>query len=432
MHVSSQPYELGYKDFTVSVISGGRYVGGGGYFSYGAPPTTTQAWTLYASFDWNTADGSFFNQLSLTDSLGQLACYAPTFWPIPPKRTISGWVKTNVTSANYNTTYNGALGFTVDLGGIFFDSPKNATSRLYLAWVPDDMTGWAGASVTMVTPGTTAADIPIYNPTTGVYEPGQATNTNISDTAAIDYHKLKMTPVAKTANYTLTGTDDLVLCATAAGSLTLSLPAAASHSGRVYTIIKTDSSVNPLIIDPNGSETINGSTTLTYTKQYDFIQIVSDGTNWLKTDLNFASLPVTSLLFPGGTTFLRADGTWVTVGGRLNAVLYGIPALGTTRYVVVPRGVSDSDITIDLERVHLRTETPSSSGSVVAILQKSNSGSSPAWTDVTTITLPVSTYEVDVTIGAYNVTSDDLLRLYFTSLGTGFTDYQCLITGAAP
>lgn len=131
-----------------------------------------------------------------------------------------------------------------------------------------------------------------------------------------------------------------------------------------------------------------------------------------------------------GLLALSDDGTFRNFGGRFNAVLYGIPSLGTTRYVAVPRGAADADIALDLERLHLRTETPSSSGDVVAKLQKSTGGSAPSWTDIGTITLPAGDYEVDMTIGAYSVTSDDLLRLYFTSIGTAVTDYQALITGA--
>ena len=143
-----------------------------------------------------------------------------------------------------------------------------------------------------------------------------------------------------------------------------------------------------------------------------------------------ANIPISGLLFSGSINqYLDGTGAYVYIGGRLNGLLYGTPAVGTTRYIAVPRGGNDADMTYDLERVHFRTETASSSGSIVARLQKSVSGGAPAWTDIGTITCVVSTYEADTTVGAYTVTSDDLLRLYFDSIGTGVTDYQAIITG---
>lgn len=128
--------------------------------------------------------------------------------------------------------------------------------------------------------------------------------------------------------------------------------------------------------------------------------------------------------------FLAGDATFRTVGGRFNGLLYGTPALGTTRYIIVPRAADDTDATFDLERIRIRTETPSSSGSVVGKLQKATGGGALTWVDVVTLTLPVSTYEAQATIGVDTLTSDDLLRFYFTSIGTGVTDYQVLVTGA--
>lgn len=118
-----------------------------------------------------------------------------------------------------------------------------------------------------------------------------------------------------------------------------------------------------------------------------------------------------------------------TVRGRFNGLLYGVPNAGTSRFLLVPRVDADAVGTFNLERCKVRTETPSSSGDVTFTLQHSPGGeAAPSWTDIDTGTLPDGEYEVDVTLD-YDVDSDDLLRIYFTGIGTGVGDYQALFTG---
>ena len=71
----------------------------------------------------------------------------------------------------------------------------------------------------------------------------------------------------------------VLLVNAASASVTVNLPTAVSNSAS-YTIKKTDSSTNTVIIDGSGSETIDGGTTATLTIQYESITIVSDNTNW--------------------------------------------------------------------------------------------------------------------------------------------------------
>lgn len=152
----------------------------------------------------------------------------------------------------------------------------------------------------------------------------------------------------------------------------------------------------------------------------------------ITTDLSEVDILTAGGMTGDGTLFLADDGSWSEAGGgRLNAVMYGVPIVGTSRYVVIPRGAGDADLTFDLERIHVRVETPSSSGSVTVKLQKATGGeTAPSWSDVTTVTLTAGEYEAAATIGAVTVTSEDLLRLYFTGIGTGVTDYQAIVTGA--
>jgi hypothetical protein len=86
--------------------------------------------------------------------------------------------------------------------------------------------------------------------------------------------------VSKTAAYTATSAEDVILCSASGGAWTLTLPAAALHSGRHYAIKKTDSSTNAITIDGNGSETIDGALTVALSMQYEALTLVSDGSNW--------------------------------------------------------------------------------------------------------------------------------------------------------
>lgn len=72
---------------------------------------------------------------------------------------------------------------------------------------------------------------------------------------------------------------------TTSGNVTFNLPAAASiGNGKGFTFKKLIAA-NSMIIDPNGSETIDDSSiSVTVTRQYDVVHIVSDGAEWFITD----------------------------------------------------------------------------------------------------------------------------------------------------
>jgi hypothetical protein len=94
---------------------------------------------------------------------------------------------------------------------------------------------------------------------------------------------LDLNITSKTASYTATVFDDVILCAPAA-DMTISLPIAAGYAGKVYTIQKTNSNAFTVIIDPNGSEQINGATTFVLTAQYQTVTVTCDGTAWYTTN----------------------------------------------------------------------------------------------------------------------------------------------------
>jgi hypothetical protein len=84
--------------------------------------------------------------------------------------------------------------------------------------------------------------------------------------------------VTKTANYT--AADEVVILADATSStVTISLPAASTVAGRNY-IIKKINSTNSVIIDPNGSELLDGAATQTLSTTNQRMNIISNGTAW--------------------------------------------------------------------------------------------------------------------------------------------------------
>jgi hypothetical protein len=90
-------------------------------------------------------------------------------------------------------------------------------------------------------------------------------------------------PVAistKTSNYTVLNSDNVLLANCAGGAIIFSLPAAASAVGQVFFFKKIDASVNPMTIQANGSEVIDGSNTQSTVVQYESFTMVTDGAAW--------------------------------------------------------------------------------------------------------------------------------------------------------
>ncbi|VAW48517.1 Phage tail fibers, partial [hydrothermal vent metagenome] len=86
--------------------------------------------------------------------------------------------------------------------------------------------------------------------------------------------------VSKTADYTATDSDHVILVNSSSGNVTITLPAVSGVSGRVYIFKKTSADGNNVIIDGNASETIDGAVTKTFSTQYEVVTIISDGTVW--------------------------------------------------------------------------------------------------------------------------------------------------------
>lgn len=82
--------------------------------------------------------------------------------------------------------------------------------------------------------------------------------------------------------YTLTNATKTLFCDATEGNITVNLPTAADINGKLFEVIKSDSSINTITINANGSETINGLSSAALSAQYDILKIVSNGTEWFK------------------------------------------------------------------------------------------------------------------------------------------------------
>lgn len=112
--------------------------------------------------------------------------------------------------------------------------------------------------------------------------------TNISITQEVDTVTINSTSagsstlivVSKNSSTTLLDSEDVILTNASGGDITLTLPVASSVNGKTYAIKKTDSSINNVIINPSGSETIDGIATKQTNVQFESFTIVCDGSNW--------------------------------------------------------------------------------------------------------------------------------------------------------
>jgi hypothetical protein len=95
---------------------------------------------------------------------------------------------------------------------------------------------------------------------------------------------IRATPyAAKTTSYPAVETDEFLAVDATAGAVVITLPAVAStRVGKVYTVKKVDASGNAASLNPNASETIDGSaTTLDITTQWQSVTIICTGAAWL-------------------------------------------------------------------------------------------------------------------------------------------------------
>jgi hypothetical protein len=146
------------------------------------------------------------------------------------------------------------------------------------------------------------------NSQTAETAPAQNDLVSIYDTSATANRKmtlanvLKLVIATKTTTYTVTATDDLILADATGGAFTITLPTAVGITGRTYKFKKTDATFSQITIDGDASETIDGAANTTLATQNEYVELVSDGTNW----------QIVRRFIPSVLTAFTPTGAWST------------------------------------------------------------------------------------------------------------------------
>lgn len=127
------------------------------------------------------------------------------------------------------------------------------------------------------------------------------------------------TPVlVSTTPYTATVDETVIYVDTTIGNITINLPSASSPTivNKFYIIKKITNDANKVIVDPNGSQTIDGSLTEDVEFFNDCLQIHSDGSNWKIISQNiFSNQAFTADFVQSNTSLINNASFTVGVGG---------------------------------------------------------------------------------------------------------------------
>jgi len=127
--------------------------------------------------------------------------------------------------------------------------------------------------------------------------------------------------VAKTALYTATNDDRIIDCTT--GTYTITLPTAASQTGRRFVI--RNSGTGTITIGRTGAETIAGATSQTLAG-YGHLEVISNGTNWLVLGGTYADEAIGRRIYTWNSAYSSGTGGWQQTygdtGDRNDAITY--------------------------------------------------------------------------------------------------------------
>ena len=84
----------------------------------------------------------------------------------------------------------------------------------------------------------------------------------------------------KTADYSMTSSDRVILVETSSVNITITLPDTPADCANVEYIIKKTTAAHTVVIDTAASETIDGGASVSISTQWDVRRLATDGTNW--------------------------------------------------------------------------------------------------------------------------------------------------------
>jgi hypothetical protein len=169
------------------------------------------------------------------------------------------------TDARFDTRL--ATKTTTDLseGANLYHTDARVDARIALATANDlsDVSYTAGAGID--------GYVMTYNNTTGNWEAQATSSSNPTVTSA--------SPSSAYTISTHAGIEEIYIL-TPSADISVNLPSASSCGSGYKYQIKNMASANTLTIDPNGTETIDGSTTFVLNVQYQSITLITNGSNW--------------------------------------------------------------------------------------------------------------------------------------------------------
>jgi hypothetical protein len=190
--------------------------------------------------------------------------------------SLTGSGSATLTFPTTSTTIAG-LGITQTFTAIqSFGQGSTAAGEIRLLEDTDDGSNYTGLRGSARSTNITYV-MPTSDPTQGQMLSADGPISNVSQLSWANKFARSILNISTTTSAGSTASTDYVYNVTS-GTFTLTMPTAASNTNR-YTIKQSGTGV--LTIATTSSQTIDGSTTYTMSKQYQAIDLISDGTNWI-------------------------------------------------------------------------------------------------------------------------------------------------------
>lgn len=152
------------------------------------------------------------------------------------------------------------------------------------------------------------------------------TLTNITDPANGTGIAYKANAKTVSAAYVMTRTDHTLLANATAASFTITLlPAGTNKTNQIIAVQKTDTTAYTVTIDGSGSETIDGTATITLSSPYETVYLQAGQSGWHVLGRN----NITRVITQATTATLTADqlyGSTFINTGAAGAIVYTLPA----------------------------------------------------------------------------------------------------------
>lgn len=120
------------------------------------------------------------------------------------------------------------------------------------------------------------------------FQVGDGTTTNTAFVSSLELKASKfigavegaVAETVETLSTSAVAAASIVLCNAVDGGFTVTLPTAVGKRGQFLKVKKIDSTENAVVIDANGSQTIDGDLTVTIDSPFAGLMLVSNGSNW--------------------------------------------------------------------------------------------------------------------------------------------------------